>query len=130
MPAAEEIEAPDRADVAVVSSELERLSERASQSIRSTLESLPVRDRMLVRLRFAKKMAIADIARILQLPQRPLYRRLEQILTMLRAALAAAGIDARSAGDLIGSAFATLDFGLGSGKYEAARQSNGERGQV
>lgn len=130
MEAVDEVEAPDRADVGVISEEVERLSADASRIIRSTLESLPVKDRMLVRLRFRKKMSIADIALILQLPQRPLYRRMEQILVMLRRALTEAGIDARAAGDLIGSAFAALDFGISSGKNETACQSNGERGQV
>ena len=41
-----------------------------------------------------------------------LYRRLEQILNMLRETLTASGVDAGSAEDLIGSTVAALDFGL------------------
>ena len=35
---------------------------------------------MLIRFRFGSSMSIADISRILRLPQRPLYRRLEALL--------------------------------------------------
>jgi hypothetical protein len=75
---------------------------------------------MMLRLRFVSMMNVADIARILNLPQRPMYRRLEQILTMLRRRLTDAGIDARAAEDVIGSAMGSLDFGLASGKSDAA----------
>ena len=68
-------------------------------------------------------MSIADIARILHMPQRPMYRRLEQILTMLRHRLSAAGIDARAAEDVIGSAIASLDFGLADGKSDFVFQT-------
>ena len=119
----------DRADARAIASELETLSQRTSRVIGDCIAALPIRDRMLLRLHFVKKMSIADTARILQVPQRPLYRRLEQILKLLREALTDAGIDARTVGDLIGSAVVALDFGLGSGKFEAARQSNGQSGQ-
>lgn len=121
-----DVAARDRAD----DYELRELSDRAGAAIRRAIESLPVRDRMLVRLRFIRKMSIADIARILQVPQRPLYRRLEHVLVIMRRALADAGIDAGSAEELIGSAAVALDFGLGSGKNEAVCQSNGEGGQA
>ncbi|HVR39274.1 MAG TPA: sigma-70 family RNA polymerase sigma factor [Thermoanaerobaculia bacterium] len=106
--------------------ELHELSNRANSVIRNTIETLPVKDRMLVRLHFVRKMSIADVARILQIPQRPLYRRLEQILMLLRRALTDADIDAGSAEDLIGSASVALDFGLANGKNDAACQTNGE----
>jgi RNA polymerase sigma factor (sigma-70 family) len=124
--AANEVQAPDRADAGAMSAELKRVSERASRVIRQTIASLPIRERMLIRLHFVRKMSIADAARIVQLPQRPLYRRLEQILAMLRDALENAGIDAGSAGDLIGSAVVALDFGLVDGKNDVTCQSHDE----
>ena len=45
-----------------------------------------------------------SIARALGLEPRPLYRRVEALLVCLRRALEAAGIDAASAGALIGTA--------------------------
>src|SRR6185369_11169397 len=66
--------------------ETREASDRANRVVRDVMASLPLRDRMLVRLRFVMMMSIADAARILQLPQRTLYRRLEQILKTLNDA--------------------------------------------
>jgi RNA polymerase sigma factor (sigma-70 family) len=116
----EDVAAGDDAERSVLNGETRRASEEASRVVRNTVASLPIKDRMLLRLRFVMGMSIADTARILQLPQRPLYRRLEQILAMLRDALAASGIDAGSAAELIGSTAAALDFGLGNAEIETS----------
>jgi RNA polymerase sigma factor (sigma-70 family) len=102
----------DDADHATIERELRQTSETASRTLQQAIAGLALKERMLLRLRFVSTMSIADISRILQLPQRPLYRRLEQILDMLRDRLKASGIDAGSAAELIGSAVAALDFGL------------------
>ncbi len=104
--------------------EVRQLSQRTSAILRDAIAALPIRERMMLRLRFVSVMSVADIARILNLPQRPMYRRLEQILAMLRGRLAGAGIDARAAADVIGSAIASLDFGLADGKNGFAYQTN------
>jgi DNA-directed RNA polymerase specialized sigma24 family protein len=43
-------------------------------------------------MRYWEGTSVADIARALGLPQKPLYRRLERALAALRAALEAAGV--------------------------------------
>ena len=77
---------------------------------------------MILRFRFGSGMSIADISRVLRLPQRPLYRRLESLIERLRAALQGAGLDSRDVTALIGEAH-EMDFGLGAGKSDSARQS-------
>ena len=108
----EDLAGPDTADRGAIEGELRQISSRTSAVVQQAIATLPVKDRMLLRLRFVSGMSIADTARILQVPQRPLYRRLEQILDMLRETLTASGVDAGSAEDLIGSTVAALDFGL------------------
>ena len=49
-------------------------------------------DRVIVRMRFWEGESVADIARALGLPQKPLYRRLERTLAALRRSLEAAGV--------------------------------------
>ena len=72
-------------------------------------------------------MKIADISRMLRLPQRPLYRRIEALLERFRASLAAAGVDGSTAADLLQkTSVDALDFGLE--ERTGARQSNQERG--
>lgn len=126
---AETAAAPDSTESAVSQREVRRLSERTSTIAGEVIASLPVRDRMLLRLRFGSMMSIADAARILNMPQRPLYRRLEQILAALRESLLEADIDASSAEELIGSAFASLDFGLNDAEKDAPLPVSREEGE-
>ena len=117
---------PEEADSETVTRELRGLAGRASHVMRETLDSLPLEDRMLLRFRFGSSMTIADISRILRLPQRPLYRRLETLLARLRGVLATAGVDAGSVSELIGSATAEMHFGLANGKNDPAHLSSME----
>jgi len=100
------------ADERVRSAEAQRVSAATSRVIRATLGRMPLEDRMIVRLRYVSGMSIADISRMIRLPQRPLYRRIERVLEQLRDALVAAGLDASSVADLIGDASTEMDFGL------------------
>ncbi len=121
--------ASDRTDARVLAAETRRISTRASEVVCRVLGSMTLSDRMLLRLRFGSAMSIADVARVMNAPQRPLYRRLEALLARLRSELTAAGIDARIATDLIGDAAHELDFGLGDGKAAAEGRSNTEAGE-
>ena len=103
---------PEQADARVVENERRQLAHRTQEALRDAIAALPLEDRMIVKLRFGSAMSVADVARILQLPQRPLYRRIDLLLDRLREALAHAGIDERTATDLIGSATDDLDLGL------------------
>jgi hypothetical protein len=82
--------------------------------MRECLARLSPEDRMILRMRFASAVSIVDISRMLRLPQRPLYRRIEHLLQSMRDALAAAGVDSRALPDLIGASWLgeELDFGL------------------
>ncbi|HEX3577750.1 MAG TPA: sigma-70 family RNA polymerase sigma factor [Thermoanaerobaculia bacterium] len=110
------------ADDRVVDADRRRLSAETSRVVRKALAALPDEDAMILRFRFASEMSIADISRMLRLPQRPLYRRLESLIARLRAALAAAGLNAGDVIALVGEA-QEMDFGLADGKTDPARQS-------
>lgn len=101
------------ADERVIEEERRRLAENMQQTLRETIAALPLEERMILKLRFGSSMSVADVARILQIPQRPLYRRIDELLDKLRSALRDAGIDGRSAMELIGSATVDLNTGLG-----------------
>lgn len=84
--------APDRADDLVECEETgaERLA--ATKALNHALDTLPEEERLIVRLHYMEAMSIADIARGLALPQKPLYRRLERALGKLRTGLERAGV--------------------------------------
>lgn len=127
VPRLREVELEDGVDVAsaqtadehLLEAEDSRVSERASRVVRDTLSAYPLEERMLVRLHHGASMSIADVARMLQLPQRPLYRRIEKIMASLRRALTDAGIDAAT---LTEKAAQELNFGW-SEQTEPARQT-------
>jgi len=126
----ESTRASDGAEAALAGREVERLSGEASRIVRGALASLPQEDRTIVRMHFGSGTSVADISRILRLPQRPLYRRIESALAHLRRALEAAGIDARIAEGLIGAAVQALDFGLQGRKTDTGSQSSAYGGPV
>jgi RNA polymerase sigma factor (sigma-70 family) len=102
------------ADDLVTKLDLDQRSERISHAVQTALASMSQQDRVTLRLRFGKGLAISNIARALGIEQRPLYRRIESLLNVLRDTLEQAGIDASEAAELIGAPGERLDFGLAS----------------
>ena len=68
-------------------SELERL--RAAMT--RELAGLQAADRCILQMHFLEGMTIAEIATVLRLEQRPIYRRRDRLLSMLRESLVASG---------------------------------------
>jgi RNA polymerase sigma factor (sigma-70 family) len=84
-------------------------------AVREALDAYSEDDRLLLRLRFHSGTSIADIARMLAVEQKPLYRRLQRILADLRARLRRRNIDAEDIENVIGSGRIGVDFDLGEG---------------
>lgn len=105
----------ENADARALAGDLHRLSKVAGNALRELLAELPAEDRVLLRLRYGSEMTIADISRMMRVPQRPLYRRLEWLLARLRGTLTGAGIDRKTVAELVGSDAIEMDFGLVSG---------------
>jgi len=112
LPEEDVISSAEQADDGVLERETRAIAGQASSVMRDAIAALPLEDRMILRFRYAAGMSFADIARMMRLPQRPLYRRSEAILHRLRDALQNAGVDETAAADLVGSAVAELDFGF------------------
>ena len=81
-----------RADAIVHDEEVATEADSAQRALTQALDTLPTEDRLIVRLHYMEAMSVADIARGLALPQKPLYRRLERALSTLRTRLERAGI--------------------------------------
>ncbi|HEY8106260.1 MAG TPA: sigma factor-like helix-turn-helix DNA-binding protein, partial [Gemmatimonadales bacterium] len=80
--------AADRADDLVAADE----AEAGKKVIDGALERLAPEDRLMLRMRFWEGMTVADIARGLGLPQKPLYRRMDRALADLRVYLEESGV--------------------------------------
>lgn len=111
---ADRFSAPEGAEARAQQGEARRISERAARVVRATIASLALHDRMLLRFHFGAGLSIAETARIMGVPQRPLYRRIEALLRQLRQALEGEGLDAGAIAEVIAAgAPESVDFGLG-----------------
>jgi len=80
--------AADRADDLVAQDEVET----GKNVISAVLERLPAEDRLMLRMHFWEGLSVAQIARGLGLPQKPLYRRIDRALAELRSYLEESGV--------------------------------------
>jgi len=84
--------ARDTAEDPLLRAEADLERSRVQNELKHVLASLSDEEKVIVQLHFFKGMSIAAIARQLQLEQKPLYRRLERILSRLRNDLVRAGV--------------------------------------
>jgi len=122
--------AVDGATVEAEAIEHERavVSERASRIVQEALGGISEAERVAIRLRFGQDMSVADIARMLRCDQKRLYRRIENILRLLRQALERSGFQAAEIRELIGAIDSHLDFGLRDPENGPSRQAMHARG--
>lgn len=77
----------------VVRAEEDFRAKRVHASLERARQGLPPMERLLLRMRFDDRMPVADIARVLHLDPRRLYRTFERIVEKLREAMAGDGIE-------------------------------------
>jgi RNA polymerase sigma factor (sigma-70 family) len=123
------IESPDR-----VAEEQSRASEwRAKAALAEAIPSLGAEEQLIIRLRYQDGFTVARIAELLKEEQKPLYRRIEQILLRLRAALIAAGVTREDVRDLLGSPAVELEMvfpDAPAGKLKVGPSTSSSGGQA
>ena len=95
-------------DAIVEREELRPQAVVARASLDRAIAALEPQERLIIRLRFVNGLGVVDIARTLKLEQRPLYRRLEQILKSLRNRLEADGVNAEAVASLLTETWSDL----------------------
>jgi RNA polymerase sigma factor for flagellar operon FliA len=107
--------APDsaRPDAELQRREAEVARREALAQLRSALDQLQEEDRAILRLRFEQGLTVQQLAPLLALEAKPLYRRLERILLLLRRSLegglAGRGFDPRDIVPSLGSVWFESD---------------------
>lgn len=86
----------------VLASELRELYQRLLAALDKARGELPADDRLLIEMCVLRGRTIAEAARFLGLRQKPLYRRLPQVLARLRKALEAEGFSWEQVSELLG----------------------------
>ena len=74
---------------------------RVEAALLRAISELPEEDRVITRMRFWDGVSVADIARMLRLEQKPLYRRIDAIQRQLRAALSRVGVTEQDAREVL-----------------------------
>lgn len=82
-----------RADDRVLAVEQAHHEATLMDALEQSLATLDDEDRVILKLRFWEGLTIADISRALHLEQRPLYRRMDRLLSRLRGSLKSLGVD-------------------------------------
>jgi RNA polymerase sigma factor (sigma-70 family) len=97
--------APDsaRADQGMERREAQRAFDDAVARMRTVIERLNVEDRAILRLRFDQGLTVQQLAPLLSLDAKPLYRRIERLLTTLRRELESQGVRAQDLLPALGS---------------------------
>jgi len=80
------------ADERLESRDRERTACRASKAIDEAVAKLEAEDRVILQMRFWHSRKVPDIARMMHLDQKKLYKRLDKLFDGLRRALEAAGL--------------------------------------
>ena len=73
--------------------DVEETARRVQAGIDEAMESLSPRDRIILRMRFEDGLSVADVARVLRLDQKRLYRHIESLLETFRKSLENRGLE-------------------------------------
>jgi len=93
-PVLEAAQAPSRADARLARAESDAWRGELTATLHRALERLTPDERVIVRLYYGEELTVADIARALDIEQKPLYRRIPRLRDALRGYLEEQGISA------------------------------------
>ena len=83
---------------------------RVSGVLREVMARLDAQDRLILIMRFEDGRTLAEIAQMLRLDQKALYRRVERLLRDLRAGLEAAGLDSGAVLEMLDSPAVSIEW--------------------
>lgn len=86
------VDAAARPERSVQDREASDVARAAETALSTALQSLRAEDRLILKLRFADGVRVSDIARVLNVDQKGLYRRIDRLLAQLRAELEDQGL--------------------------------------
>jgi RNA polymerase sigma factor for flagellar operon FliA len=94
--ALEEVPAQELANGELLQAERQRERVTLEEALERAVGRLGTEDQVIIRMHYYEGLSIADIARGLQLPQKPLYARLKRLLGALSTTLSQDGIGPES----------------------------------
>jgi RNA polymerase sigma factor (sigma-70 family) len=116
-------------DDVIAEQERTALAARVGVALKSAMSGLDPQDRLILTLRFEDGRSIVEVARMLRLDQKALYRRLDRVMKALRAALQAEGVDSAAALEIFESPAVSIDWRGETTGTSKTRPSMGQGGQ-
>lgn len=129
--ALDSLPSPSRSGDSLVDEEQLARAGKAGTALAQAVPRLTPQEQLIIRLRFQDGVTVARIAQLIGEEQKPLYRRIEQILGRLRTHLTAAGVTAEEVRELLGNPAVELgavfpDAGAGKAKVGPSTSSDAE----
>lgn len=117
-------------DDAIVERERMATAERVTAVLKTAMAGLEAQDRLILTLRFEDGRTVVEIASMLRIDQKGLYRRLERLLKDLRKALQAQGISAAAVMEMFGSEAVSIDWKVDTTETSGTGPSMAKGGQA
>ena len=102
----------EASDASLERYEAEEIAGRVEAVLTAALADLAPRERLLLKLRFEDELKIVDIARLVNVPAKPLYRMLSNLVESLQEKLHQNGIDRSDIDRVVGNPTVTLGRAL------------------
>lgn len=96
---------------------------RIGAALQDLFVKLPAQDRLILRARFEDGRTVADVAAMIGVDQKPLYRRLERLFRDLRAGLEGCGISSSDVHEFLSAATIDLEQGVQWAETDGGRPS-------
>lgn len=109
------VKAEDDVDDRLEGGDRERAARLTAQTIDAVLAKFDAEDRVILQMRFWHGRKVPDIARILHLDQKKIYKRLDKLFATLRRALETAGVGRGDVDKLLGRGDQDIRFDLLTG---------------
>jgi RNA polymerase sigma factor (sigma-70 family) len=106
------VPAEDDVDDRLGAGDRERAARLTAQTVDAVLAKFDAEDRVILQMRFWHGRKVPDIARILHLDQKKVYKRLDKLFATLRRALETAGVGRGDVDRLLGRGDQDIRFGL------------------
>jgi RNA polymerase sigma factor (sigma-70 family) len=91
----------DRPDAGIIEREKRALRVRALEALQKALKSVPAEDQVIIKMQQWNRFTVAQISRVLNLDQKPLYKRIQKTLKHLKSEMERQGIRKEDIDDLL-----------------------------
>ncbi len=99
-------------DISFKTQEWQALKEKTETALGQVLDEMEPGDRRIVKMYYLEGVKVVQIARVLQMDQKPLYKKLKRLLKKLRQRLESMGVRKEHVAEVIGKTYGSISLKL------------------